>query len=307
MRIRLSISFVVGLILIICVLPFFINGTGRYTVRDGKAFYGDDEVLGINMAQYKSLSWDVVKDSSTVFFKGEPVDWVDAPSFVSLNNDIFADKNSLYCVNNGLYAIHSLRRMKKSYDKETFKNIGDQYIGGLLYKDKNGLYICKNSPNSIFGSYSNPLKKLKLNGIDTSTLVPVGDQQMTMLHWYRDAKRLYFGKYGSLELCDDIDAATFEPITYRLFRDNKNVYYMKNYMRTKEGKVTSSPEYAILEGADAETFRQIKKKKNNLAIEGVQEVYEDKNARWEIKRFPIRQGRKKTIVRYDDIILRTPK
>lgn len=260
--------------------PFFINSAENYRIYDGKVYYGDELIEGFEVKHYKSLSPRLVKDRVRVFFKGNPLHWADAATFRSLGNNIFIDKNGLYYETLGMYAFHEISSIRGDFDRETLR-----LIGGYIYTDKNGVYVCDNNPFSLF-KVREPLKKINIKELDIVSFHQIeSDKGFTNMYWYADTGHIYFGQYGKLDLCPEIDKNTFEIIETRICKDKNHVYFNPKDI-TREGEfLESNPSYKILEGADGATFRPFDDENSNFNISPKQlKLYEDKTGLWEVKR-----------------------
>ena len=69
-----------------------------------------------------------------------------------------------------------------------------------------------------------------------------------------------------------------------LFKDRNQVYYLTQFMDSDTKKRTASADYAVLKGADGETFHKISEANDgmNHRFGGQIALYEDKNEQWEI-------------------------
>ena len=74
---NLVIVAIVALILFLTIIPFFINPKAFYERKDDKLFYGKKELVGINIKEVEQLGYQVIKDSSHVYYKGEILEWAD--------------------------------------------------------------------------------------------------------------------------------------------------------------------------------------------------------------------------------------
>ena len=263
------------------------HASGQYTIKDGKLFAGNREVSEINMQQYKRLSNEIVKDSSHVFYKGKIVKGVDAQTFERLPNTEFfyRDKNALYFERWGVFTIHKLVKLDKAFDVKTMKPLG---IYSLILRDKNGLYVINNNPTALF-NFRKPLKSIDLKAIDTASFQQIAREEgSTNAHFYGDNNSIFFATYGKIRPCTKIDRNSFQIVDFYVFKDKNNVYYLTQHLESDTKGKTRNADYAILKGADGETFHKISDANDNLSsrlnygLGGQTALYEDKNGQWEI-------------------------
>ncbi|MCZ4245923.1 DKNYY domain-containing protein [Pedobacter punctiformis] len=241
----------------IMILPFFINPKAFYDEKDGKLYFGSKELTGINPSEFKTIDYNVAIDCTRVYYNGKPVDFIDRKTFKNLTREFYADKNGLYYEKTSLYAKNKLVPLEGSYDKATFHSLGYQTT---LFADKTSLYV--------IDAFSNPpLKKIEVSGLDVATL------QSLHNNWLKDKAKVYFEVWGKIKVCPEIDAASFEVLSYSVAKDKNKVYYITRNLKTKTKDATETDDYAVLEGADAPTFRMVNEK-----------YYRDKNQDWTISK-----------------------
>ena len=288
----MKIKLIIATLLIVSLVLFFgflaYHASGQYKIMDGKLYAGNREVSSINMQQYKQLSSEIVKDSSLVFYKGKVVAGVDAPTFERLPNTEFfyRDKNALYFERWGVFTIHKLIKLDEEFDVKTMKSFGSY---SLVLRDKNGLYVLNNNPVAWF-NLKNPLKCINLKGIDTTSFYQITSEKgWNNAHFYSDNNAIFFATYSHLRPCPEMDANSFQIVDYYLFKDKNKVFYLTQFLESDTKKKTANAGYAILEGADGETFHKISDANNqdfltrrNWGLGGQLSLYEDKNGQWEI-------------------------
>ena len=241
----------------VTILPFFINPKAFYDERDGKVYFGSKELKGINAKDFTTLDYVIGVDCTKVYYKGEPLDFVDRKTFKDLSRGFYADKNGLYFEETPFYSKHKIVPLEGDYDKASFHSLGYQTT---LFADKTNLY-------AIDPFATPPLKKVTPNGMDMATLESLSS------YWLKDKAKVYFEDFGDIKVCSEIDAATFEVLSYRVVKDKNKVYYITRDLKTKTKDATERAEYAVLEGADAATFVMINEK-----------LFKDKNQDWVISK-----------------------
>ena len=229
------------------------------------------EPLDIDRKEYKWLSGSVIKDSTRVFFNGEIVDWADAPTFENIGRVFFRDKNGLYQEQLNILSKNKLIPLEGDFDPATFTSVD----ATTFYKDKDRVYYF----DFNLGSGKNPLKRLKIDGIDAPTFEEVEGGH----NWYRDKNRVYFGGWSDFRPCPEIDRETFEILTWQVSKDQNHVYYLTRFLSSEGKKSTERDNYAILDGAHAPSFTLIDR--NN---------FEDKNTTWTIEGPEDRNSRTRT-------------
>ncbi|UIR57346.1 DKNYY domain-containing protein [Sphingobacterium sp. SRCM116780] len=253
------------------ILPFFINPKAFYDIKDGKVYFGNKELTHMNAKEFKTIDYTIAVDCTRVYYKGEPVNFMDRKTFKDLSRGFYADKNGLYFEKTSFYSKHKIVPLEGSYDKASFHSLGYQTT---LFADKSNLYAL-----DVFAE--SPLKKVTMDGMDMTTLESVSS------YWLQDKARIYFEDFGEIKVCPEIDATTFEVLSYRVVKDKKRVYYITQGLKTEEKNATERADYAVLEGADAATFVMINEKE-----------YRDKNQEWVISKegekveYNVPEGRK---------------
>ena len=202
------------------------------------------EPLPLNPDESKWLGMSIIKDSSHVFFLGQIVEWADAPTFEEVGPTFFRDKNGLYREQINVFSRNKLLPLKGDFDGETLESVGN-----VFFKDKNRVYYFDYN----LGSGNNPLKPVRIEGIDVPTFEKVD------YLWYADKNHIYFGGWIDLRRCPEIDRPTFEVLTYQVAKDKNNVYYMTRFLTSEGGNRTTTERdnYAILKGAHAPSFVRI--------------------------------------------------
>lgn len=256
-----------GRIIGIACLLFVVGAFVFMAVKKSDEGYrlGVDEItyngipLNINREEIEWLSSSVVKDSSQVFFLGQIVEWADTPTFEAFGPTFFRDKNGLYQEKINFFSQNELVPLQGDFDAETLTGVGHTF-----YKDKDRVYYFDYN----LGAGKNPLKPLKIEGIDAATF-----QEVNYL-WYADRNNVYFGTWADFRVCPEIDRETFEVLTYQVAKDKNNVYYMTRYLTSDEGnsRTTERDNYTILKGAHAPSFVMID-----------HETFEDENTVWTIE------------------------
>lgn len=249
--------------LLLGVVPFvligiFKSGAGEgYLREDGRITY-NGVPIEIDLEQIERLGvGSIVKDSTRVYFNGELMAWADAATFEEIGNTFFRDRNGLYQEKRGLFTRDKLEPLTGDFDSETLTGVDN-----VFYKDKDHVYYF----NFNLLSGKNPLKRVEIEGIDAATFEAVGHHL-----WYRDAHAVYFGGWADLRRTD-IDARTFEVLTWQVAKDKNHVYYLTRYLTQNDNRTGSERDnYAVLKGAHAPSFRMID-----------QRTFEDKNTTWTI-------------------------
>jgi hypothetical protein len=111
-----------------------------------------------------------------------------------------------------------------------------------------------------------PLKALEISGLDAPTFEMAGSS-----YWYADKNRVYVGLW-SIVPSAEIDRNSIEVLSLQVVKDKNHVYYFTREFKTEEHEANKKDSYAILEGADAPSFRRIDDRN-----------YEDKNTTWTIR------------------------
>jgi len=251
----------VGICALMIVPLAFIKSEKGYSIGIDEITY-NDVVLDINRSEYKWLGSSIVKDSSRVYFLGEVVEWADAPTFEEIGHTFFRDKNGLYREQLNFFTKNKLVPLTGDFDGETLVSVDRTF-----YKDKNRVYYFDYN----LGAGKNPLKPVKIDGIDAATFeVPSGSQTW---NWYQDKNHVYFGGWADFRRCPEIDRATFKVLTWQVAKDQNNVYYQTRHLTAEGGnsRTTDRDNYAILKGAHAPSFRMIDRN-----------TFEDKNTTWTI-------------------------
>lgn len=238
----------------ILILPFFINPKAFYEEEGEKMFFGSKEMLGVKADEFEILTYNIGKDKNHIYFRGEPVDFVDHNSFEHLDSVFYKDKNGIYYENTTLYSKQKLLPLNADYDKATFKAIEFTW----LYKDKNNLYTL-----DLFSK--TPLKKISHPEVDLMSLNSICN------NWLRDKNSIYFYNDDDFTLAPKVDRDSFECLTYEVFKDKNNVYYLTKNLHADDGEKSGQKGYGILKGADANTFKLIN-----------ENTFEDKNSTWRI-------------------------
>ena len=259
--------------------PIILSYPVKYTEHNGIVYFGDEAVEGINAGEWKITGEDIVKDSLNVFYRGKRVEGIDAATFHEVERPIYADKHRLYYTNsNVLYGRHKLQSLKGEYDIESFEALG---YYSAAYKDKNGIYIQRNRLR-VFPT-STPLKKINVEKLDISSF-----RSLETPGWHVDNNHVYFVSYGEIKHCAEIDRASFEVVSPVVSKDKNNVYYLTHYAQTKEKEITSKDGYAILAGADANTF--VKCSNGSTLVNKGRTLYSDKYGSWVYELRTIRKG-----------------
>lgn len=244
------------------ILPFFINPKKFYEYERTRVLYGDKELVGVNPDSVKVLSYTVIKDSSHVYYKGEILEWADRATFTCLRDPFYYDKNGVYFETSNFYSKNKIKPIEGEYDAATFQSVGG--YSSHYYKDKNNVYEIN---ISLMDGNKSPLKKVEVEGLDVASF-----QMLESSYWYADKNRIYFGTWQDLRPCPEIDRNTFEILSFTTVKDKNHVYYLTRDLSSDTKKATEKDGYAILEGADAPSFRRINDKN-----------YEDKNTTWTIR------------------------
>lgn len=251
------IGFSIIIIFMVGVFYFLASSKGYYDLdENGNVTYNGKTLEGVNAEEFRNYGYHTGKDSSYVYYKGVKQDQLDAKTFESIGGYIFVDKNGLYreprWVGDELEPLEGI-------DKDTFRSVGDR-----LYVDKNHVY-------SLDLMASNPLVPMKGdNAPDPATFETIPNTYS----FYRDARYVYHsGIYGRLKRSEEIDRGTFEALTYRVFKDKNNVYFLTYNLKQDGGNQNEeSTDYDILREADAATFIKISDTE-----------FEDKNTTWTIE------------------------
>lgn len=247
---------VFALLIFLLILPFFINKKAFYDERDGKVYFGSKELAGVKESEFTNMGYNVAKDCTHIFFRGEVVDFVDRKTFRSVGANMFyADKNGLYYESNEMYSKNKLKSLEGDYDRATFHQLGYSNY----YKDNKNVFTI-----SIFGK--DPLKKIDIPNLDLASFEELNHM------WYADKNSIYFASYDNIKRSTEIDRASFEVLTGRVAKDKNNVYYLTFELKSDDKKSSDKmDEYAILKNADAPTF-----------IRMTDEEFRDKNTTWTI-------------------------
>lgn len=245
----------VAVIFLALLIPFFINSKAFYDTKGDKVFFGKKEMTGVNPQEFTTISYNIAKDCTHIYFRGEPVDFVDRKSFHELgNNTFYADKNGIYYETNHLFTKNKLLPMEGNYDKKTFKQLGS----ANFYVDKDHLFDVDPFKNP-------PLKTVDVPGLDLSTL------EGLEFCWLADKNRVYFSNLGKIIPAKEIDRASFKVLSYQVAKDKNHVYYITKDLKSEDKAATEEFNYAILTGADAASFEMIDN-----------DTYRDKNQDWNI-------------------------
>ena len=234
---------------------------GYYTYSYDAVYYGDQK-LNINPKEVKRLSYNVIKDSSNVFYDGQILQWADCATFECLEAPFYYDKNGVYYETSNFLSDNQIKPLDGNYDQATFK-----YVGRFYYKDKENLYKLK---IDVVNLSDNPLDKISVKGLDLGSFELVNKMSF---YWFKDKNKVYFSSDKKLKPTDGLDTETFEVLTFNVAKDKNHVYYITNNLKSEGKSATDYADYAILEGADAPTFRMIDY--NN---------FEDKNTTWVIEK-----------------------
>lgn len=250
------------LLIALSIAPFFINPSEDYIYKHDRVLYGDKVLEGVNPKEVKTLSYSVIKDSSHVYYNGKILEWADRATFTCPRTPFYYDKNGVYYETSNFYSKNKILPLEGEYDAATFESVGG--YTSHYFKDKNHLYTL--TVNMMDGDKS-PLKKVEVEGLDVASF-----QTLEHSYWFVDKNRVYFGTWKDLLPCSKIDRQTFEVLSWTTAKDKNHVYYLTRDLSSENKKATEKEGYAILEGADALTFRKIDDRN-----------YEDKNQVWTIR------------------------
>lgn len=265
---------VLGLLIAVSIIPFFVNPKAFYEFENDKVLFGNKVIEGVNPKEARTLSYTILKDSSHIYYKGEILDWADRATFTCLREPFYYDKNGVYYETSNLYSKNKIVPIEGEYDTATFESVGR--YGSHYFKDKNHLYTL--TVNMMDGDKS-PLEKIEVPGLDVASF-----KKLDHSYWFVDKNKVYFSTWKQLRPCNKIDRATFETLSWSVAKDKNHVYYLTRELSTENKKATEKDDYAILDGADAPTFRRINDKK-----------YEDKNQIWTITTDGEKVNRRKDI------------
>ncbi|WP_121964420.1 DKNYY domain-containing protein [Myroides sp. N17-2] len=265
----LGIAFVV--LNLVVFVPFIINPFNTYAPKEGKMYYGDKELAGVIPDSCKILSTSVLKDSIHVYYKGEVLEWADHPSFNYLEGEFYSDKNGIYYESKGKITKDKLVPIEGDYDKATFRTLGS----GMLYKDINKLYYFE---TNLLNS-SSPLIEIDVEGIDIASF------ELLDSKWAKDKHQVYFLVWEEVRPCLEIDVTSFEVVDNVTAKDKNYVYYLTKNLDSDNVRATHKDGYAILEDADAPTFKKIE-----------YNLYQDKNTEWSISTAREKKRRDNTVI-----------
>ena len=176
-------------------------------------------------------------------------------------------------------------KIVKGIDAPTFESLG---VYSQFLRDKNGLYAI----NNLFSR--KPLRLVDLNGIDATSFQQITSEEgWTNTHFYGDNNRIFFARNGKLRPCPEIDRNSFQIVDFYVFKDKNQVYYLTQLLHSDTKRRTARANYAVLKGADGETFHKISIPQLNHGLGGQLALYEDKNRQWEI--YIILSDRSRTI------------
>ena len=201
-----------------------------------------------------------------LFVDNREVSDINMQQYTRVSNEIVKDSSHVFY--NG--------KIVKDIDAPTFESLGTY---SLILRDKNGLYVMNNALLNL------PLKRIDLSGIDTASFQQITSEKgWTNAHFYGDNNSIFFAQYGKLRSCPEIDRSSFQIVDFYLFKDRNQVYYLTQFMDSDTKKRTASADYAVLKGADGETFHKISEVNDgmNHRFGGQIALYEDKNEQWEI-------------------------
>lgn len=253
------------------IIPFLINKKGSYDHRGDKMYYSDIELVGVIPDLCRILDVDILIDSTHVYYKGKVLEGVDRATFSSLGRLFYKDRNGIYYESQGWFSKHEIRPLEGDYDKTTFKALGN----ATLFKDVNNVYHFKVSSSDN----GTPLFIVKVKGLDVASFEALNS------NWAKDKNRVYFLSREDVSPCIDIDVATFEVVDRTVAKDSSHVYYLTRNLESDNARSTDREDYAILEDADAPTFKKI-----------VYNLYQDKNTEWSISTDREKKRRDNTVI-----------
>ncbi|MDR2882275.1 MAG: DKNYY domain-containing protein [Alistipes sp.] len=260
-RLVLTLGLVFGLFAAVPLAFMAIRGTGEGYVIGVDGITHNGAPLDIDRDSFEWLGASIVKDSTRVYFHGQPVAWADAPTFEQIGPTFFRDRNGLYRETTSIFTENQLVPLTGDFDSETLTGVDHAF-----YKDKNRVYHF--DFNFIAGG--DPLEPVDVEGIDPATFEAV--DEVPNVVWYRDAKWIYFGGWHDFRRAEEIDRDTFEVLSRQVAKDKNNVYHLTRGLRSEGERATERDDYAVLKGAHAPSFRMID-----------QQTFEDRNTAWTIE------------------------
>jgi len=259
---RKSILIIVAVgvaVMALLFIPFIINPDRSYEEKDGKMYFGDKELVGVNPREVRMIYYHIIKDSSHIYYKDQILEWADRETFRMMQPPFFMDKNGIYYETNSLLSKKEMKPLEGDYDKPTFRPVSAS--SSTFFKDKNRVYKI-----DIWSGSKAPLSVVDIPEIDVATFEKDGNS-----YWYKDKNYIYFGIFD-VKLCKEIDKETFETLSLQVAKDKNHVYYLTRGLKSEGKKATDYDNYAILNDADAPTFFMIDERN-----------YQDKNTTWSIK------------------------
>jgi hypothetical protein len=255
---KLIIVLVGVAIMALLFVPFLINPDNSYEEKNGKMYFGNKELSGVNPDEVRMIDYYIIKDSSHIYYKNQILEWADRETFRMMRPPFFMDKNGIYYETHTLLGKREIKPLEGDYDKPTFHTVSNS----TFFKDKNRVYQI-----DIWSGSKVPLSVVDIPEIDVATFEMEGNS-----YWYADKNHVYFGIFD-LKLCKEIDKATFETLSFQVAKDKNHVYYLTRNLKSDDRKATDYDDYAILNDADAPSFFMIDERN-----------YKDKNTTWSINR-----------------------
>jgi hypothetical protein len=255
---KLIIVLIVVAITALLFVPFLINSDSSYEEKDGKMYFGNKELSGVNPDEVRMIDYYIIKDSSHIYYKDQILEWADRETFRIMRPPFFIDKNGIYYETHSLFSKREIKPLEGDYDKPTFHSVSNS----TFFKDKNRVYQI-----DIRNVSQAPLSVVNIPEIDVATFEMEGNS-----YWYADKNHVYFGIFD-LKLCKEIDKQSFETLSFQVAKDKNHVYYLTRNLKSDDKKATDYDNYTILTDADAPSFVMIDELN-----------YTDKNTTWTIER-----------------------
>ncbi|SHF01489.1 DKNYY domain-containing protein [Dysgonomonas macrotermitis] len=230
-----SNPFVVGALVFVCffcIVPFLFNPKEFYSQEDGKVYYGDKEIIDVDVPTFSTMSYNVAKDSLHVYYKGEVREELDASTFNWIEQDLYRDTSGVYVEVHKLFSPDHLKKLDY-IDANKFRKVG------YFFKDDKRVYQIDTYEEDRL-----------------STVVPVADMDVPTFgvsgvspYWYFDKNHVYYFYMDGMDMClavtDEIDPKTFEVLSQMVARDANHAYLYRG------------GQYKIWRNMDMSTFKKI--------------------------------------------------
>lgn len=222
-----------------------VNPNASYRIESDKVFFGNRELVGVDLKHITHINHRIIKDSDHVYLNGKVEEGIDSKSFEALGKNIFRDNKGLYQLKSYLFKPGKLIPLSGTYDKASFALVDG--VSNEYYRDKNNLY--KLNINILLSNQY--LTKIILDSLDISTFKQLD------LNWCKDKNKIYFDNHYKLSVCPEIDTESFAILSSKIAKDKNQVYYISRKLMSDNNSATNEYGYAILENADPNSFKMI--------------------------------------------------